>query len=390
MSTRTAGVPEKRSRELPRHRAVISDQNRAPARSAHILRTSCRSFSAGGRAGAAQHVCKAAPAGFGGVQVRRCSATRPPRARGAPRVFIGCHTRPARAACSQSQPQLLQAAAQSDVKRWQKACLHDTPASMRAATRRRTSVHAVRPRSACCTDPAAAPEQQTWNRRVGLGLTSAHTPQAAAQRTPREMRAAHTAAMPPGAPLREHAPYIARVQLARHAGLRRSTSWRTQLRRSVRAETAAANVPRAALERERASWAVAAPAAHLPHCAPVDILLRSHSALTSGAFCGGSAARRAGAPSGRAQRAAAGAWRPWVRYGARRNANPKRMTPLCEAFPRAARAAAAQAAAPYPSLGWSRAKPGEEAAVERAGREEGILRTNDVHLPRHAQGPTEV
>jgi hypothetical protein len=261
---------------------------------------------------------------------------------------------------------------------------------MRTASRRRTTGHAVRARSACCTDPEAAPEQQTWNRRVGLGLSERTHPQAAAQRTPREMRAAHTADMPPGARLRMPAPYIARVRLGRHAAPRQSTSWRAQLRRSVRAETAAASVPRATLERERASWAVAAPPAHLPHCAPADILLRSHSALTSGVFCGGSAARRAGAPSKHARRAAAGARRPCVRRSARCNANPKRMTPLCEVLPRAACAAAAQAAAPYPSLGWSRAKPGEEAAVERAGREKGILRTNDVHLPRHAQGPTEV
>jgi hypothetical protein len=40
LSTCRARVPEKRSRTLPRHRAVISDRNRAPARSSHIMRTS--------------------------------------------------------------------------------------------------------------------------------------------------------------------------------------------------------------------------------------------------------------------------------------------------------------------------------------------------------------
>jgi hypothetical protein len=255
---------------------------------------------------------------------------------------------------------------------------------MRTASRRRTTGHAVRARSACCTDPAAAPEQQTWNQRVGLGLASAHIPWAAAQRTPREKRAAPTAATSPGARLRQRAPSIARVRLARHAGLRRSTPWRAQLQRSVRAETAAANVPRATLERERASWAVAAPAAHLPRCAPVDILLRIRSALTSGAFCSGSAARHADTSSGRAQRAAAGAWRPCVRRSARRNANPKRIHPRAEALPRAPSPAAAQAAASHPALGWSRAKPGVDAAVERAGREKGILRTDPRDLPRHA------
>jgi hypothetical protein len=145
--------------------------------------------------------------------------------------------------------------------------------------------------------------------------------------------------------LREHAPYIARITLARHAGLRQSTSLHAQLRRSVRAETAAANVSRAALEREHARWAVAAPAAHLPHCAPADFLLRSRSALTSGAFCSGSAAHRAGTPSGRAQRAAAAARRPCGRCSARRHTDPKRITPRRKALPCATRAAAPQAAA---------------------------------------------
>ncbi len=52
--------------------------------------------------------------GFGGVQVRRCSATHPQRISDAPHVFIGCQARPAQVACSQSQPRLLQATAQSD------------------------------------------------------------------------------------------------------------------------------------------------------------------------------------------------------------------------------------------------------------------------------------
>ncbi len=110
---------------------------------------------------------------------------------------------------------------------------------------------------------AALTQRRRQSNKRDPAWRAHHKPSATASRTPREMQAAHTAATAPGARLREHAPYIARVRLARHAGPRRSTSWRAQLRRSVRAETAAGDVMVSTLERERASWAVAVQAAHV-------------------------------------------------------------------------------------------------------------------------------
>jgi hypothetical protein len=124
--------------------------------------------------------------------------------------------------------------------------------------------------------------------------------------------------------------------------------------------------------------------------APADFLLRSRSALISGAVCSGSAARHTDTSSGRAQRAAAGAWRPCERRSARRNANPRRITPRAHALRRSVRAAASPVAASCTVLGRSRESWGVGAETARAVAENTFLWTDYVPLPRHEQGPNQV